>query len=328
MLGSARTTSSYLEGLKYFISNSTINNIPRQSVYNWIKSWNIPVIKPEVLPSPKTLYVMADEKYIGSQDTVNDIMVKCFVTFEGIQQLSKGRKELINRRIFSCNEKNAWPKFMDYIASIYDFTKIDNIVLLGDGANWIKTGISELKLAPNNNVSFRLCEFHFKQAINRITTDKDERKSLTTTFTTKGKTEFKNEVEELLEKYNHRKDKITKNLNYILNNYSNIKSMINSDIGSSMESHISHFIANTFSSRPKGFSNKTINHYLKLNDLKHNNYNIFDIYINNKTGKIVQNKSNNINKKLKVSNIKKPDITVLTAGKRNWLYEIIHKIVN
>ena len=194
MLGSARTTSSYLEGLNYFINNSAINNIPRQSVYNWIKGWDIPDIKPEVLPAPKTLYVMTDEKYIGSQDTVNDIMVKCFVTFEGIQQVSKGTKELINRRIFSCNEKNAWTKFMDYIAYIYAFTKIDNIVLLGDGANWIKAGIFELKLAPNNNVSFRLCEVHFKQAINRITTDKDERKSLTTTVINKSKKEFENEI--------------------------------------------------------------------------------------------------------------------------------------
>ena len=48
---------------------------------------------------------------------------------------------------------------------------------------------------------------------------------------------------------------------------------------SSMESHISHLIASLFSSRPKGFSTKRIERYLKLNDYKHNGINIFKLYM-------------------------------------------------
>ena len=55
-----------------------------------------------------------------------------------------------------------------------------------------------------------------------------------------------------------RKDIITKKLKYIINNYTNIKSILALNIGSSMESHISHLIASFFSSRPKGFSTKRI----------------------------------------------------------------------
>ena len=33
------------------------------------------------MDTPNTVYIMADEKFIGSQDTTNDIMVKTFVTF-------------------------------------------------------------------------------------------------------------------------------------------------------------------------------------------------------------------------------------------------------
>ena len=40
---------------------------------------------------------MADEKYIGAQDIDKDIMVKCFVTFEGIENISKNRRALVNR---------------------------------------------------------------------------------------------------------------------------------------------------------------------------------------------------------------------------------------
>lgn len=55
--------------------------------------------------------------------------------------------------------------------------------------------------------------------------------------------------------------------------------MLNLNVGSSMESHISHLIASFFSSRPKGFSTKRINKYLKLNDYKNNNINIFNLYL-------------------------------------------------
>ena len=63
---------------------------------------------------------MADEKYIGAQDIKKDIMVKCFVTFEGVKNTAKNRRELINRSVFSCYDSNAWPKFMDFIAKRYD----------------------------------------------------------------------------------------------------------------------------------------------------------------------------------------------------------------
>ena len=56
--------------------------------------------------------------------------------------------------------------------------------------------------------------------------------------------------------------------------------MLSLNIGSSMESHISHLIASFFAARPKGYSSKNIDKYLKLNDFKNNNYNIFNIYMN------------------------------------------------
>ena len=55
--------------------------------------------------------------------------------------------------------------------------------------------------------------------------------------------------------------------------------MLDLNIGSSMESHISHLISSMFSSRPKGYSTKRITKYLKLNDYKNNNINIFKLYL-------------------------------------------------
>lgn len=274
-----RDTSAFITDISYFETTSTIKDIPRQSVYNWIKNWYVPNIVPKSVDTPETLYVMADEKYIGAQDIDKDIMVKSFVAFEDVIDVSKNRRKLVNRTVFSHYGDKPWISFMDFIAMKYNFDKIKNICLLGDGASWIKSGTGELKLSKNNSVKFYLCEFHFKQAINHITTDPDERYYLLHIFKNKPKSYFVDAVGTIIYNNQNRKETIIKKLNYIVNNYTNIKSMLELKIGSSMESHISHLIASMFSSRPKGFSTKRITKYLKLNDYKNNNINIFKLYL-------------------------------------------------
>lgn len=56
--------------------------------------------------------------------------------------------------------------------------------------------------------------------------------------------------------------------------------MIDREIHSSMESHISHCIASKFGSRPKGFSRLRIEKYIKLEEYKQNGINIMDLYLN------------------------------------------------
>ena len=58
---SARDTSSIINDISYFESNSILKDIPRQSIYNWIKNWHVPNIIPKSVNTPETLYVMADE---------------------------------------------------------------------------------------------------------------------------------------------------------------------------------------------------------------------------------------------------------------------------
>ena len=276
---SARDISSITNGLSYFIDKNKIFSIPRQSIYSWIKDWKVPDIVPQSVSTPETLYVMADEKYIGSQNTDKDIMVKCFVTFEDVQHISKNRNMLTNRFVFSTCSKKPWKVFMDKIAMRYDFTKIKNIALIGDGGNWIKSGISELRLDACNLVKYYLCEFHFKQAIHNIIPDEQKRKILIRIFNNYSKKQFINATNIILKYHPERTSTIKQKVDYIITNYSYIKNMLNFDIGSSMESHISHLIASFFASRPKGFSTKNIDKYLLLNDYKNNNINIFNLYL-------------------------------------------------
>lgn len=276
---SARDISSFAGGLAYFVDNNSVFNIPRQSVFNWINKWCVPNVVPTSIDTPDTLYVMADEKYIGAQDTNKDIMVKCFVAFDDVKTVSKNRNSLSNRFVFSSCSNKPWKDFIDLLAIRYDFSKLNHICLIGDGASWIKTGINELRLDSYNTVDYYLCEFHFKQAIHHITSNESERKALIAIFKDYSKKEFIQAIDIIIENEPHRADTIKKKRDYIINNYHYIKNMLALNIGSSMECHISHLIASFFSARPKGFSTKHINKYLRLNDYKNNNINIFNLYL-------------------------------------------------
>lgn len=275
-----RDIGELISNLKIISSdNRILSHIPRQTIRNWIIEWKNPKIKYEPVKTPETLYVMGDEKFLGCQDLDNDIMAKCFVAFEDIKKISKNRNKLINRTIYSTYSKQPWIEFIDVLIQKYDFSKIKNIYLISDAGNWLKTGISELKLDPNNIVTFLLCEYHYKQSINRITTNQDKRKELIKIFAKESKKNFKKEVQRIIEDNPNNEEKIRKNLDYILNNYKAIKDMLESPIGSSMESHISHYIANLFASRPKGFSSKNIKQYLELNDYNNNGFNVLNLYL-------------------------------------------------
>ena len=125
-----------------------------------------------------------------------------------------------------------------------------------------------------------LCEFHYKQAIHHITTDELEREILLLSVNTSIKKDFSNLVNEIIRNNPNRKEIIEKKRNYIINNYTAIKDMLASDIGSSMESHISHYVANMFGSRPKGYSTSNIKKYLDISNYSNNNFNVFSIYLN------------------------------------------------
>lgn len=275
---SSEITTEYLSSFSSILNGNPNIVIPRQSIHNWINKWNVPDIEYPERDTPNCLYIMVDEKYIGCQDLDKDIMVKSFVSFEGIE-IKGSRRILKNRLIYNTCNKHAWEEYCDFLYKIYDTEKLNKIYLMSDGGNWIKSGIAELKHSPNQEIKRLLCEFHFKQSINRITTNSDERKILNLIFKEDNKKEFLKTKEEMILNYPTRIDKIIKNYDYISNNYTAIKDMIEHEIGSSMEAHISHIVAYLYSSRPKGYSSNKIDKYLKISNYMYNGINIMRSYL-------------------------------------------------
>lgn len=253
--------------------------ISRQTINSWLSKWNTTIVYERHKSTPRTLYIMADEKYIGAQGKDGDIMAKAFVVFEGVKQVSKGRRALTNRHVFTCRSSKPWEELLDRLIEIYDYDEIEDFYVLSDGGNWLTVGMHELKLESFQKVEHLLCLFHFKQAIHHITTVEEERKAIFQSFLNDKRKVFKNVLNTYIDKYPHRKVTIEKKIKYLLNHYKAAKHMVSSAIGSSMEAHISHFIASIFASRPKGYKESNINKYFMLNDAKINGINLFNTYL-------------------------------------------------
>lgn len=269
-----------------YLSRNRTTIISRQSIYRWVRNSNLKKIKYDCIDTKSTLYVMADEKWIHKQDNMNKgkkkwIMSKCFVVFTGIKR-HKGRCKLLGKHVFITSSSNPYKELMNQICKIYDFEKVKTIHLLSDAGAWILAGKNELRLYTHNHVVINTCEFHVKQKINRSTTQKDLREKLSKAiYENESKAEFIKIMDELIESKDKqsRKDKLTEYKNYIIKHWKGIIAMKYSDIKSSMESHISHCIASKFGSRPKAYSDKFIQTYLKLQEASVNNINILDYYL-------------------------------------------------
>ena len=232
---------------------------------------------------------MVDEKWIHEQirkitlteeekKKHHHIMSKCFVTFSGSTK-KNGRSELLNRHVFLTSSDEPWKLFMEEIYNIYNFEEIEEIYLLSDAGSWILAGKSELKLFKQNNVITNTCGFHVKQYIYRLVRNQEKRDELVKIiYEEEDKKKFKKVTDEIIAKSKN-KEKKEKYQNYVLKHWKSILNMKERECKSSMESHISHCVASKFGSRPKGFSKKRLEKYLKLQEYQENGINILDLYL-------------------------------------------------
>lgn len=227
--------------------------------------------------TPNTIYIIADEKWIPTQNNDNNkIMEKSVVIFEGIYN-----HKILNKMVFASNDNSFLDDSIDYIYNVYDISKIKNIFIMGDGALWIKKLKYEYKLSSNINVTFCLDKFHFKQAIHHICLNKSLEDILTFYVLNNMKDDFKTCCLSLIESFPHRKETIETKMNYILNNWKNINNLYTNNLSCPMESQISHNIADLFTSRPKAYSVNMINKLMKIRLHYKNGDNLKELYLNN-----------------------------------------------
>lgn len=268
--------------------------LSRQTIRNIILKARLS--NPEIIKKKDVdiLYIMADEKWIPTQrNNGKKVMQKSIVIFDGVDKTNKNRHKLKNKITFSGRNNDFIYDAIDYIESAYNISKIKTFYMLGDGATWIKNLKYTFNFNPNIQIIQALDKFHLKQCLWRILPEEDVIKTLLECIILNNQEDFKRLISEICDLNDKRKDKIVEYEKYILNNWTNILNLYKYELSCPMESQISHTFAAYFTSRPKGYSLKTLDKLIKLRLLKKNNYNIKELYLNN----INSNKILTINQK-------------------------------
>lgn len=267
--------------------------ISKQTVMNKISELkiNLEEEKANTKRIVDNIYCIADEDHVHLQKGGIE-EPRLIVVYDSMIKNGK-RTQLCNKKHFGGVYKgkidDLWEEVLTYLDNTYELDKVKNIYVLGDGANWIKTGLEWLPKSINV-----LDKFHLMKAVNGIV-GKETKDNI------KEKSEYKRRMyrsfyaldfkqtkeivyeilsEEMEEASRKRKEKL---LQYILNNKEGISNLYKYQSqlhGCSAEGHVSHLYSARLSSRPLGWKVININNVSKLRLIKADNKEIKEIVHN------------------------------------------------
>ena len=255
--------------------------ISKQTIMNKISELNINIeeTKPVQKKIVDNIYCIADEDHVHLQKGGIE-EPRLIVVYDSIIRNGK-RAKLCNKKhfggVYKSRIDDLWEEVITYIEDNYDLEKVKNIFILGDGANWIKTGLDWMPRSINV-----LDKFHLMKAVNGIvgkeSKDNAEEKAeykrriyrsfYELDFNKTKEIVYEILAEEMEENVRIRKEKL---LRYILNNKQGITNLYKYQKelhGCSAEGHISHLYSARLSSRPLGWKTINVNNVSKLRLIK------------------------------------------------------------
>ena len=296
--------------------DNTTSFMSRQSVKNIILSskWTKP--KYQKLKDVDELYIMADEKWIPTQNNNGKkVMQKSIVIFDGFNIEGK-RKSLKHKITFSGRNDDFIYEAIEYIECAYNVSNIKTFYIMGDGAKWIDNLKNYFNINKDIEIITGLDHFHFKEYLWRIYSEKDVYQSLLKMIIMNDKDDFIRLTNEIIDSNIDRKEKVEEYKKYILSHWDSIINLYKYNLSCPMESQISHTFASYFTSKPKGYSKKMINKLIELRLLYKNGFNVKELYLNNLNKEEIVNLNE---KELDFSIFNKKDTyTVISESKRKY----------
>ena len=253
--------------------------VTKQTVHNILK--NLSLEDEEIKREPsekkevKTIYVEADEDHVALQNGKRIILPLIYV-HEGWQE-DNGRRILINPFYISGLEapEDLWFLISDYIYNHYDFDKIEQIFIGGDGASWIRNAVT---IIPKSK--YVLDRFHLVKYLRKASLgNNDVFNSVLELVKDCDWDRLHTVLTALIESADDEKDrkKVKECLRYVKNNWDGIevyKQYADKLYGISAEAHVSHVLADRISSRPKGWSNGCLGIIARLRAMLANGVNL------------------------------------------------------
>lgn len=245
----------------------TGEQVSRQTVMNKIREAN-PKRPPTERRAVQELHIDADEDHVHLQ-AGNSTIVPLISIYEGIERHGKRGvcKNVFHISEYEKSPSELWEKVSDEIESRYDLSNA-KIYLHGDGASWIKEGLNYLP-----NCVFVLDRYHKNKAIKQSLSgiprsvgsqyEYQLRKALEL-----GEYERLGSIRKaLLLHFPDREKTIRENIDYLMNNFDGIIITAQDEAslnGGCTEPHVSHVLSSRLSSRPMGWSKKTLRHFAPI----------------------------------------------------------------
>ena len=180
--------------------------------------------------------------------------------------------EKLNRNVFHISEygkdpQTLWEEVSDEIERRYDLSEA-RIYLHGDGAAWIREGLNWL---PKSQ--FVLDSYHKNKAIKQALSGIDRKAGsqyehlIRQALKAGDRKQLRVLWNRLLERYPEREKTISDNMGYLWNNIDAIAIAERDESarnGGCTEPHVSHVLSARLSSRPMGWSRKTLRHLVPI----------------------------------------------------------------
>ena len=245
----------------------TGGQVSKQTVMRKIREAQ-PAAEPVLRRKVSVLHVDADEDHVKLQ-TGDSRIVPLISVYEGIE---RNGKRGICKNVFHCSEfgkktDTLWEEVLTEMERRYDLTDT-KIYLHGDGAPWIRQGSEWL---PNS--VFILDRYHVNKALKGVVSG-IERKSgcqyeyhLRQALNEGDRDYFCAVRDSLLARWPERERTILENSNYLLDHFDAIHIYsIDPEArkGGATEPHVSHVLSSRLSSRPMGWSVKTLKKFVPI----------------------------------------------------------------
>ena len=235
--------------------------VSKQTVMRKIRE-AAPAVETVVRRKLPILHVDADEDHVKLQNGSSRI-VPLVSVYEGIERQGKRG---VCKNVFHCSEfgkdtEELWGEVLEEIERRYDLRNT-KIYLHGDGASWIRQGLAWL---PNS--VFVLDRYHVNKALKSAVGGIERKRGcqyehhLRRALKEGDQERFCAVRDSMLTRWPERRDTILETTNYLLSNFDAIH-IYNADPesrnGGATEPHVSHVLSSRLSSRPMGWSTKTL----------------------------------------------------------------------
>lgn len=271
-VGTEAVTAALTDSFSKAAMISANGQITKQTVMNHVrKCCPAGNVSTGEIKSVPVLHLDADEDHVPMQDGSNR-MIPIASIYEGLRVVcgkKNPRRECINVFHHSESEitEDFWDNVYDEVTKRYDLRNTE-IYVHCDGAAWIQRAS---EVFPG--CRFVLDNYHKNQYVKRLFTGckanecREARRLVREAFQTENYAALKEAGEQLLAHAPEHQKAITESLAYLLEHLHSI-CIRNTDEeaqnGGATEPHVSHVLSSRLSSRPLGWSAKTLEHLVPM----------------------------------------------------------------